>query len=207
MRVEVACLSGPFIEEPEGAVVERARAGSAQAMEDLVLRHRRAAYLLALQLLRNPDDALDVAQEALLRFMKTFHRFRPGNPVRPWLLRIVRNLAVDQIRRRSVRPEAPRDPENGELLFEPADGGPTPEAQVGRLELQRRLWSAVSGIQPLYREILLLRDYQDLSYNEIAQVLKIPVGTVMSRLHKARCLLREALLAGGGDFASKGGAP
>lgn len=207
MRAEVVCLDTQFVEEKESVVVERARAGNADALEDLIQRHRRAAYLLALQLLRNPDDALDVAQEALLRFMTTIHRFKAGNPVRPWLLRIVRNLAIDQIRRRSVRREAPRSREDDEILFEPVDNAPSPEAQVSREELQRRVWEAVGSIKPMYKEILILRDYQDLSYNEIAVVLKIPVGTVMSRLHKARCLVRESLLAmGGTPWKTKGGA-
>jgi RNA polymerase sigma-70 factor (ECF subfamily) len=182
-------------------LVAAARDGHAEARERLAEEHRRAAYLLALQLVRNRDDALDVAQEAMLRFFTTLDRFDVQRPVRPWLLCIVRNCARDLQRRQKVRRAEPLgDGRDGGAagLDEPPplevpDHGPDPEALAARAELQRQLWHALGRLSEPHREILVLRDYQDLAYAEIAEVLRIPLGTVMSRLHAARKQLRETL--------------
>ena len=174
------------------------RRGDLAAGDLLARRCRRPAYLLALQLMRNPDDALDVSQDAMLRFFSTLDRIKPGRPVRPWLYAIVRNRARDLMRRRPVRrpdPIAADDPEAGVELISAA---PRPDADAERSELQRRVWRALALLSEDHREILVLRDYQDLSYEEIAAVLKIPMGTVMSRLHRARKALRDELSGGEG---------
>lgn len=174
------------------------RRGDLAAADLLARRCRQPAYLLALQLMRDPDDALDVAQDALLRFFSTLDRIEKGRPVRPWLYAIVRNRARDLLRRRKVRrhdPIAADDPEAGVELVSTA---PRPDADAERAELQRRVWRALARLSESHREILVLRDYQDLSYEEIATVLKIAMGTVMSRLHRARRALREELENGEG---------
>ena len=118
-------------------------------------------------------------------------RFAASRPVRPWLLRIVRNLIRDRARRMRVRRTESLEPAEDALRFEPMDTTPDPEAQTARRELQTLLWSCLQELPPQYREVLVLRDYQDLAYAEIATALKIPRGTVMSRLHRARRLLQE----------------
>lgn len=192
--------SRPSLPIADPKLVADARAGAGAARERLAEEHRRAAYLLALQLVRNADDALDVVQEAMLRFFTTLDRFDPQRPVRPWLLQIVRNCALDLQRRQKVRRS--ESVEGDGLDDEPIeipDGSPDPETVAQRHELQRRLWRALAALSPAHREILVLRDYQDLSYAEIAEVLAIPIGTVMSRLHGARKSLRATLEALGGD--------
>ena len=181
-------------------LVLQARSGVAEAREELARRYRQPAYLLGLQLTGNREDALDVAQEALLRFFATLERFQAERPVRPYLLRIVRNLAMDLWRRRRTRRAESLDA--GELPRQIADTRPGPEEASRRAELRRRVWRGVSQLAPAKREILVLRDYHDLAYAEIAQVLGIPIGTVMSRLHAARKALRELLIADG--FAPSG---
>ena len=176
-------------------LVIQARSGVAEAREELARRYREPAYLLGLQLTGNREDALDVAQEALLRFFATLDRFQEARPVRPYLLRIVRNQAMDLWRRRRVRRAESLDA--GELPRQIADDRPGPEESARRAELRRQVWRAVAGLPPAKREILVLRDYHDLSYAEIARVLRIPIGTVMSRLHAARKALRMALVADG----------
>jgi RNA polymerase sigma-70 factor (ECF subfamily) len=181
----------------DAELVVRARRGEREAAELLAVRCRRPAYLLALQLLREPEDALDVAQDALLSLFSTLDRVGAGRPVRPWLFAIVRNRARDLLRRRRVRrhqPLAAEDPEAGVELVATA---PRPDADAERAELQRRVWRALAALPPAHREVLVLRDYQDLAYDEIAGVLRVPIGTVMSRLHRARRALRERLVAGG----------
>jgi len=176
-------------------LVVQARSGVAEAREELARRYRKPAYLLGLQLTGNREDALDVAQDALLRFFATLDRFQAERPVRPYLLRIVRNRAMDLWRRRRIRRAESLDA--GELPRQIADERPGPEETTRRAELRRRIWRAVAELAPAKREILVLRDYHDLAYAEIAKVLGIPIGTVMSRLHAARKALRELLIADG----------
>ena len=100
--------SGPLVPEPSTAAAEKdlvrlAQTGDTEARDELARRHRQPAYFLALQLLGNADDALDVAQDAMLRFFTTLHRFDASRPVRPWLFQIVRNRVLDLYRRRKVR--------------------------------------------------------------------------------------------------------
>jgi RNA polymerase sigma-70 factor (ECF subfamily) len=181
----------------ERELVRRARQGDLAAREELALAHRRAAYLLALQLLGNRDDALDASQDALLRFFSTLDRFRPEQPVRPWLYSIVRNRCRDLLRRGRVRRAESLDAEPEHWRPELVDSSVDPELDAERAELRRKVFAALGTLGAEHREILVLRDYQDLSYQEIASVLRVPRGTVMSRLHRARKALGAALHAAG----------
>jgi RNA polymerase sigma-70 factor (ECF subfamily) len=182
----------------DAELVALARSGDSRAGDELARRYRRSAYLLALQLLRDPDEAMDVAQDALLRFFSNLDRFDGRRDVAPWLFAIVRNRARDVMRRRRRRPTEPLDSgDEDRPALEVIDHRPGPEACVSRKELQARVWKALSRLPDAQREILVLRDYQDLSYDEISRVLRIPAGTVMSRLHRARKNLRDILEAGG----------
>ena len=172
----------------------RAQGGQREASNELARRHRKTAYLYALHLLGNPDDALDVAQEVMLQFFTHLSRFDADRPLRPWLMAIVRNKVRDLWRRRRVRPQQPFSELDAEFTPLMTDPAPSPEENSLRNELQRRLWSALSSLPEEKREILILREYHDLKYAEIAQVLDIPHGTVMSRLHSARRALREEIL-------------
>lgn len=182
-------------EQSNADLVLLARDGHGPAREELARRLRKPAYSLALQILRNPDDAFDCAQDGLLRFFGSIHRLEPGRPVKPWLLTIVRNRARDLLRRKRVRRHEslePADPDAPPRQI--LDTKPGPAALAERRELQERVWIALGRLADNHREILVLRDYQDLRYVEIARLLNIPVGTVMSRLHRARKALRDVLL-------------
>ena len=188
----------------EPALLRRVRAGDADAREDLARRSGAAAYRLALQLLGDREQARDVAQDAVMRFFATLGRMDPERPIAPWLLRIVRNRVIDLRRRARARGGEPASASSLEDAEEPRDAAPGPAERSERRELQRVVWACLARLDPSHREILVLRDYQDLSYRDIASVLDIPVGTVMSRLHAARRRLREAVLESGYRF---GGAP
>jgi len=177
----------------DAVTVRCAQSGDVDARELLAARYQRTAYLFALQLTGHPDDALDVAQEAMLRFFRTLGRFQADRPVRPWLLRIVRNLVRDRARRLRVRRHEPLQPNPEVLVADPPDPSPNPEDRATNAELQLLLWRAVKRLPPQFREIVSLRDYLGLSYSEIAVALGIPTGTVMSRLHRARSMLREEM--------------
>ncbi|MEL7058521.1 MAG: sigma-70 family RNA polymerase sigma factor [Acidobacteriota bacterium] len=180
----------------ERQLVLRARRGDVSAQNELARRHRDPAFFFALQLLGHRDDAMDVVQDALLRFLTTLDRFDPRRPVRPWLFQIVRNRVLDLHRRRRVRrhdsiEEADHDADRAPLQI--VDERIDLDRDLQRMQLQKRLWRALGELSVPHREILVLRDYQDLSYADIASTLGIPLGTVMSRLHAARKALRRLL--------------
>lgn len=190
--------SEPFpctVPNVESNLIHQARAGDPSAQSQLAQKHRQAMYLLALQFLKNHDDAMDTVQDSLLRFFETLHRFDPRRPVRPWLFQIVRNRARDLLRRRKVRKHNSIDErdDEGNLRFELLDPAADPERDTQKIRLKARLWQALDSLSPNQREIIVLRDYQDLAYAEIAATLDIPIGTVMSRLHGARKRLRTVL--------------
>lgn len=174
-------------------VVALAQGGDAAARERLATDCQGVAYRVALQLTGNRDDALDVAQDALLRVFGALGRFRTGEPLQPWLYRIVHNLVRDRRRRRRVRRTEAMTPFDGALVLEPADPAPDPEARSSRLELQRLVWTSLAELDESQRTIIVLRDYEGLAYDEIAAVLRIPRGTVMSRLHRARQRLADSV--------------
>lgn len=203
--------TSPPLAEPAPAddrrTVELAGQGDHEARERLARACQFQAYRFALQLTSNQDDALDVAQEAMVRFFQSLHRFDTSRPVRPWLLRIVRNLVHDLRRRQKVRRADSLDDDTAAVLVEPSAPGPGPEALAERHELQRLVWLELQGLPPRYREVLVLRDYLDMPYAEIVFVLRAPRGTVMSRLHRGRLMLRRAVLTrlGRADLAGKEG--
>ena len=150
--------------------------------------HLDAAYDLARWLSRSPADADDIVQDAMLRAFRAFDSFR-GENVKPWLLAIVRNCwrtrAGDTRRRGHV-----------ELSVEPlVDGSPDPEAEATRASDGRRLEACIARLPDEFREVLILREMHDLSYREIAEATAAPIGTVMSRLARARALLKTHWLA------------
>jgi RNA polymerase sigma-70 factor (ECF subfamily) len=143
----------------------------------------KALYATALRLTRNPQDAEDLVQETFLRAYRGFDRYSPGTNLRAWLYTILHRARTDAHRK------AGRSPEAVELL----DDGPgvaPPQNQVGaEMDLER----ALLRVPEVFREALILRDIEDWSYDEIARALEVPIGTVMSRIHRGRALLRQAL--------------
>jgi len=177
----------------ESEVVVLAQRGDLDARELLAVRYRLPAFRLAMQLLGRPEEAKDVAQDAMLRFFTSLDRFQPERPVLPWLFRIVHNRVRDLQRQRLRRRVDSLDSYLEDTGREPASIRPGPEERTQRRQLQQRIWQALGSLSPKHREILILRDYQDLAYADIASVLGIPKGTVMSRLHAARRSLRHCL--------------
>ena len=188
---EPAVTVDPALSEHE--LLVRARAGDRRAQAQLAQEYRRPMYFLALQLLGNPDDAMDVVQDSLVRFLTNLHRFDESRPLRPWLFQIVRNRVIDLMRRRKVRKHDSIDArdDEGNPQVQLLDPTVDPHRDAKQSQLRVHLWQALESLSPAQREILVLRDYQDLSYAEIAETLKIPIGTVMSRLHGARIRLKQ----------------
>ena len=160
--------------------------------EAVVLPHLDAAYTLARYLTRNAHDAEDVVQDACLRALKYFDSFRgdEGTSARAWLLTIVRNTAFSSGRRQSPNAAAL---EFDERQHSGAVADEHPEAAVLRGDAKETLARALDRLAPEFREVIVLRELEGLSYKEISAVAGVPVGTVMSRLSRAREQLREAL--------------
>ncbi len=162
-----------------------------QRFEALALPHMDAAYGLARWLSRSPAEADDIVQEAMLRAFRGFDGFR-GDNVRPWLLTIVRNCWRSAAVQRHRRGHDPLPAEDGRPL---AADGPDPEAEALRASESRRLEAVIASLPEEFREVLVLREIEDLSYREIAEVTGAPIGTVMSRLARARGMLKQMWLA------------
>jgi RNA polymerase sigma-70 factor (ECF subfamily) len=157
--------------------------------EQVVLPHLHAAYNLARWLTHNDDDAEDVVQESYLRALQFFAGFHGGDG-RPWLLAIVRNTCYTWLERNRPRqPTATFD----EDKHSGTDAVPGPEAPLLRREERQQLRQALAELPPDFREVIVLRELEGLSYKEIAQITEAPLGTVMSRLARARERLHEAL--------------
>jgi len=187
------------------ALVSLARDGESDAREELARRVGRSAYVFALQLTDQPETAHDIAQDSVLRFFQHLDRFDTRRPIEPWLYQIVRNRVRDLKRRERLRRHESLDGWLEQRRPEAMDTSADPAADAERSDLQKRIWRAVFQLTDSHREIFVLRDYHDFSYREIAELLSIPQGTVMSRLHAARQSLREILVAEGGT--SLGGPP
>ncbi len=149
--------------------------------------HARALYGTALRLTRNAEDAEDLVQETLLRAYRGFAGFRPGSNARAWLFTILHRVRTDMLRKRG------RSPNTVEMLDEGPAVAPEHEAilTAGNEDVQR----ALAEVPEVFRSALLLRDVEEFSYEEIAKILGVPVGTVMSRIHRGRAHLRRALAA------------
>jgi len=157
--------------------------------EEVVLPHLDAAYNLARWLTRNPQDAEDVVQEAYLRAFRFFGGFRGGN-ARAWLLKIVRNTCYTWVHQN--RAQQPTTAFDEELHTDMAESK-SPETLLLRNADSQFLNQALQELPPVLREVLVLLELEELSYKEIAEVLDIPIGTVMSRLARSRHRLRESM--------------
>ena len=173
----------------EAARLRESQQGSTQAFGQIVRGYQRAVHRVAYALTRNLGDADDVTQETFLRAWQAIGRFRIGEPLYPWLARIAMNASFSLLRSRKRRPEVAIDPllEGGVQW----SSGDDPAENAAASERNERLASAFATLSEEHRAVLALRVVEDLSYDEIARALRIPVGTVMSRLSRARAELRS----------------
>ena len=168
------------------ADVARARAGDTAAFAALVRRHQDRVFSFILRMLDARDEAMELTQDVFVKAWQALPGWRPEARFSTWLLQIARNAALDQLRRRRLIQFAPLD--DG---MDVADTAPGPEARYASRQRQALLENALQQIAAEHREILLLREVEDLSYGELAAVLGIAEGTVKSRLARARAALLQ----------------
>jgi RNA polymerase sigma-70 factor (ECF subfamily) len=179
-------------EPNETELLRRAQKGDPQAFGALVERYQRRVVGVAFAVVHNQDDALELAQETFVRAFENINKFESRSSFSTWLYRIAANLAID-FRRREGRHTILRgeDAEN-EIQRMPAPRGDS-FLEASRNELSKRISGALKELTPEHRAVILLREVEGLSYDEISEVLQVPRGTVMSRLHYARGHLRGIL--------------
>ena len=161
-------------------------------MRDLFEENARRIYALARRMIGDHEEALDVTQETFLRAVRHRRQLKPGLNISGWLIRVARNLCIDRLRARRKQRAASLDAVGaGQIADDSA--GQEPAARFIAAERQEQLEAALERLAPEHREILILRDIMDLSYQQVAETLDVPLGTVMSRLHRARAMLRKEL--------------
>ncbi|HEY6566438.1 MAG TPA: sigma-70 family RNA polymerase sigma factor [Actinomycetota bacterium] len=181
--------------EPDHDLVRRAASGDQQAFAQLVHRHQDRVYRLCLRIMGNADDAHDAAQDTFLSLFRKLDQFRGDAAFTTWLHRVGVNACYDSLRRKKRAPllravdDDGRPQEQGPATVDHAD------EVVGTLDVAR----ALAQIREDYRVVLVLADIQDLAYDQIAEILEVPVGTVKSRVHRGRLALAKALGIGGQD--------
>ncbi len=198
------------MEPDDQELVTRARAGDGEAFRSLVVRYQRKVYAVALGIVRDPDLAWDVAQEAFVRVHQHLAEFKGESAFSTWVFRIASHLAIDSVRRERTRAKDELEDADEAALAEGGEGilatalGTNPQESALRRELMDKIGEALDRLPEIHRTILVLREVEGLSYEELAERLEISKGTVMSRLFHARrkmqALLRRyaGLEAGGG---------
>lgn len=186
------------MEIQDEALIRRAAAGDDSAFETLMLAHQKQVYSLCLRMSGSADDAFDLSQEAFIKAWRGLAQYQFGAEFSTWLYRLTRNVCIDFLRRQKRQAAVPLETEqDGEAMELPLpDSAPLPEERVLHDERQRALQQAMLALPDEQREILILRVVNDLPYEKISAILELPLGTVKSRLARARIQLKKILAAG-----------
>ncbi len=208
---------GGRLKSAEADLIGRCKQGDRRAFQELVEKYQRRAYGIAFGMLRNRDDAMDAAQEAFVKVFRNMKSFKGDSSFYTWFYRIVVNVCIDHCRKRAKMKPVEYD-ETFRRRDERQDVVPLsgntrdmhPEVQFEQGELSKVLNAAIESLSENHRTIILLREIEGMSYEDIAEAVGVHVGTVMSRLHHARKNLQKALKpyleASGSDYAKRAGA-
>ena len=188
----------------EELLLEKARQGDQEAFGELVRLYEKKVYALTLRMCKNPDDAAEAAQEAFLSAWQGLKFFRGEASFSTWLYRLASNACVDLLRKEQ-RHKAAAGPSlnDADTYIEVADDAATPQELAERSELREQIEEGLQSLSPEHREVLILRELHQLSYDEIAQTLDLDTGTVKSRISRGRKALRNFLLQSG-NFSPPG---
>ena len=181
----------------EPALIQTAQHGDLDSFNTLILHYQDTVFNTALRILGDEDLAEDAAQEAFISAFKSITAFRGGS-FKAWLMRTVTNACYDELRRQKRRPTTPLEPEtnDGEEMDSPhwlADPNASPEASLDQAELEHAIQHCLESLPTEFRSVVVLADIQGLDYAEVSVAVKKPLGTVKSRLARARLRLRECL--------------
>ena len=180
-------------------LIRRAQRGDADAFEQLLLEHQKNVYNLCYRMAGNPDDAMDLSQETFLRAWRCLDQYQFASAFSTWLYRLCSNICIDFLRRRRRQQTVPltfEDADGEEQTYAVPDAQPLPEEQVELKLTRETLAAAMAQLLPEHRAVLQLRVVNEMSYEQIADVLDIQTGTVKSRLSRARNQLKKILERG-----------
>jgi RNA polymerase sigma-70 factor (ECF subfamily) len=175
----------------DALLVERCRLGDDLAWECLVRRYQNRVFAMSMHYLRDREDARDAAQEVFIKIYQGFGSLDRDRAFLPWMLRLARNCCIDRIRRRKVR--TPDQAIPVDEFHDLASEGPSPEDDSLLRGRQAQLYQALGRISPKHREMILLKEIQELEMQEVADILELPMGTVKSRSNRARLELARVL--------------
>lgn len=181
----------------EKLLVKKSQSGDIESFELLISSYDKRAYNIAYRVMGNEEDAKDMAQEALLRVFRSIKDFKGQSAFSTWLYRIVTNVCLDELRKRKndkyISMDSTIQTENGELHMELCSDKETPESAYERVEQRELIKSAINELSEDYKSVIVLRDIQGFSYDEISNMLDCSLGTVKSRINRARNMLRDKL--------------
>ena len=180
-------------------LIRRAQSGDADAFGQLLLEHQKNVYNLCYRMAGNPDDAMDLSQETFLRAWRCLDQYQFASAFSTWLYRLCSNICIDFLRRRRRQQTVPltfEDADGEEQTYAVPDAQPLPEEQVELKLTRETLAAAMAQLLPEHRAVLQLRVVNEMSYEQIADVLDIQIGTVKSRLSRARNQLKKILERG-----------
>ncbi len=193
-------------DEKELKLVKRAQDGDREAFKELVEAYQRKVYGICIGMLKNPDDSKDVSQEVFIKVYRYLDKFNFKSSFYTWLYRITVNKCIDFIRKQKRKREVDYDDQilreddiEGDEEILPSRLGVHPDRVYGRKELRKKMLQALETLSEKHRTILILREVEGLSYEEIAEVLQVSKGTVMSRLYHARRYFQDAVQEYVGD--------
>jgi RNA polymerase sigma-70 factor (ECF subfamily) len=181
----------------ESALIQSAQRGDLDSFNTLILHYQDAVFHTALRILGDEDPAEDAAQEAFISAFRSISTFRGGS-FKAWLMRTVTNACYDELRRQKRRPTTPLEPDthDGEEMDSPrwlADPNMTPDEQSEADELEHAIQHCLDALPTDFRTVVVLADIQGMDYSEVASAARVPLGTIKSRLARARLRLRECL--------------
>ena len=193
-------LSPPLSGLADPAVVELARKGSEAAYRELLTRYERPVFSLIFRMVRDREMAEDLAQETFIKVLNNLDRYSPEFKFSSWLFKIANNLTIDHLRRRRVdtisiegSPDAVTAESARATSIAVVSGNESPLEELESRELGTAIERAIGKLRPEYRACIMLRHVEDKSYEEIAEIVKLPLGTVKTYIHRARHELRTAL--------------
>jgi RNA polymerase sigma-70 factor, ECF subfamily len=189
---------GESVEHDDIALVRRCQKGDALAFEQLVIKYRSKVFSMIYGMVQNEQDAWDLAQEGFVKAWRSIHRFKGQASFYTWLYRIVTNVAIDSLRRKSFKKTAEFDDEIAATQVEPGSKtmpqpDPMPHQGLEREEIRHRIEHAINKLSPEHRAVIVMKEIEELQYSEIAEALGCSIGTVMSRLFYARKKLQTLL--------------
>lgn len=180
----------------EAALVRRCLAGDERAYRELVARYQRPVFSLAMRMVRRAEDAEDLTQDTFVRMFKALDRYDQERPFAAWLMTIATRLCIDHLRRKKLAPISMFQvsaSDDEEYTIEAEDPGLKPDESASHAQEEQRSRDLIDSLPPHYRIVVVLRHQQDLSYEEIAEALQMPLGTVKARIHRARELLKQRI--------------